>query len=412
MHLVRPHIGARHGLAVGRQRGQGTLDIALVHQAALRGGVGADGLFQRLGAVLAREAGPVLPAHLQIAQRLLGLLLALGDDAHKVADHHHGADAGDVGDGLLVHRFERVADEVAMVGPRIRRAHHAAVQHAGHAHVVHKHQLATDLGGDVHARHGLADHGVIGGGLGGRGVHQLQRGVRARQQRAVGHVARRVCSDLHHTGTHLQLIHRHAQPLCGLRHQPVARLRSGGAQGLGVDLDGCTRDGGALVGRAGGVAQHHIHLGQGHVQFFGHDLRECGADAGAQVYMAVERGHAAVVPHGDQYLHALGRVARDQSRLALDRGRRGRRVAHHQQHAVSRMEVSAGQGRVGAQGLDRAHALASRISTAARSTARMISTWVPQRHRLPDSSRRIAASSGSGSRSSKATAIITMPLRQ
>ena len=315
-------------------------------------------------------------------------------------------------DGLLVHRFERVADEVAMVRPRIRRAHHAAVQHAGHAHVVHKHQLAADLGGDVHALHGLADHGVIGGGLGGRGIHQLQRGVCAHQQRAVGHLVRWVCSDLHHPRAHLQLIHRHAQPLCGLRHQPVACLRGGGAQGLGVDLDGRTGDGGALVGRAGGVAQHHVHLGQRHIEFFGHDLRECGADAGAQVHMAVECGHAAVVPHGDQYLHALGRVARHQGGLALDGRWRGRRVAHHQQHALGGMEVGAGERAVGAQGWRRVHARASRISSAARSTARMISTCVPQRHRLPDSSRRTAASSGSGSRSSKATAIITMPFRQ
>ena len=299
-----------------------------------------------------------------------------------------------------------------MVGPRIRRAHHTAVQHAGHAHVVHKHQLAADLGGDVHARHGLADHGVIGGGLGGRGIHQLQRGVRARQQRAVRHLARRVCDALHHTRTHLQLIDRHAQALCGLRHQPVARLRGSGAQGLGVDLDGRARDGGALVGRARGVAQHHVYLRQRHVEFFGHDLRECGADAGAQVHMAVECGHAAVFPHGDQYLHALGRVARHQRGLALDGWRCGRRVAHHQQHTLGGMEVGAGERAVGAQGGSGAHAWASRINSAARSTARMISTCVPQRHRLPDSSRRTAASSGSGLRSSKATAIITMPLRQ
>ncbi len=413
MQLVGPDIGARHGLLGTGQRG---VHIALVHQAALGGGVCADGLGHGLGAVLAGKTGPGLPAHGQAALGLFGLFLALGDDAHEVADHHHSADARDMGDGGLVHRFERVADEVAMVGPGIGRAHHAAVQHAGHAHVVHENQLAADLGRYVHARHGLPDHGVVGCGLGGRGLGQLQRGVRAGQQFAIGELACRLGRHLHQAGPYLQRIGGHAQAHGSLGHQPVARLGRCRAQRLGVDLDRGAGNGGALVGRARGVAQHHVHPGQRHVELFGHDLRQRRADARAQVHMAVERGHAAVVPDGQQDLHALGRIAHHQGGLALGGRRRGRRLAHDQQHAVGAMEVGARERAVGAQrragrcGL--AHAGTPRSSTAARCTARMISTCVPQRHRLPESSRRMAASSGSGLRSSRATAIITMPLRQ
>ena len=91
------------------------------------------------------------------------MFYALGNDADKVAYDQQLADAGDVGDRGFVDRLERVADEFAMIGAGVGRAHHTAVQHAGHAHVVNKHQLAGGLGRYVNARRTSAHHTVIVG---------------------------------------------------------------------------------------------------------------------------------------------------------------------------------------------------------------------------------------------------------
>src|SRR5206468_11765673 len=61
----------------------------------------------------------------------------------------------------FVDRNQAGADERAGVDPGIGRAHHAAVQHAGYADVVHEGQLARGLGREVDAGHRLADNGVI-----------------------------------------------------------------------------------------------------------------------------------------------------------------------------------------------------------------------------------------------------------
>ena len=90
------------------------------------------------------------------------MLFAFGNDADKVANDQYLADAGNVGNRGFVHRLQRVADEVAMISPGVRRTHHTTVQHAGHAHIVHKHQLTSGLGRYVHARRTGADHAVIG----------------------------------------------------------------------------------------------------------------------------------------------------------------------------------------------------------------------------------------------------------
>jgi len=86
-------------------------------------------------------------------------------------------------------------------------------------------------------------------------------------------------------------------------------LGGGQSQRLGMDLQRGAGDGGALVGRPRGVAQHHVRRRHGHVEFFGHDLRPRGEDAGAQINVAIEAGDRAVVPHRQQQLGALGRVA-------------------------------------------------------------------------------------------------------
>ena len=157
MHLVGPDIVAVERL---RSAGQGTIHITIVHQRAPCRRVVAQGLGQ---IVHRRQARPGFPAHTQFAQRLLGMFFALGDDTDKVANDQYLADAGDVSNRVFVHRLQRIADEVTVVGAGVRRAHHTAVQHAGHAHVVNKHQLAGGLGRYVNARRTSAHHTVIVG---------------------------------------------------------------------------------------------------------------------------------------------------------------------------------------------------------------------------------------------------------
>ena len=180
--LVGPHIGARQTL---RRLGQCSVHIALVHQPALGGWVVAQGL---LNIAEFRQSGPVFPLHAQLAHGLLGLFFALGNHPHKITDHDHRTHTGDVRDGRLVHRRQRVADEVTMVSPGIRGPHHTPVQHAGHTHVVHKHLLTADLGGNVHPLHALADEAVLAGRLQRGRQRQSQRDVLCLQQLAIGAV--------------------------------------------------------------------------------------------------------------------------------------------------------------------------------------------------------------------------------
>ena len=296
-----------------------------------------------------------------------------------------------------------------MYSPWSAPAYGGAVQHARHAHVVHEHEFASKLGRNVDTRLPRADHAVVGGVLGPCLGVEPQHGALARDEVGIADVAVRRFGDAHHAIAHLQRIGRHAEPFGGACQQPCARLRGRQAQRLRMDLDRRTRDGRALVGRARGIAEHHAHAGHAKVEFLRHDLRERGLDAGAQVDVPVERGSAAIVPHGEQHFVAFDGVAGDEGRLALGRRRRGRRLAQHQQHAVGGEEFGARLRQVGAarHGSCRAH-----MRAAARCTASRISMCVPQRHRLPDSSLRMRASLACGSRASSAAACITMPLRQ
>ncbi|MNV44904.1 hypothetical protein D3C71_1366820 [compost metagenome] len=159
MHLVGPDVAAaqvRGGLRAGG------IHIAFFDQGPCLGGVGADGGGQIVELGCGRYG---LPAHLQRTHGGNGLFFTVGHHANEVALHHYLHVAGQMRDGLAVHVDQAMADEAAGVAPRMRRAHHAAVAHAGHAHVMHEAQFAGGFGGDVHARHALADDAVFAGGL-------------------------------------------------------------------------------------------------------------------------------------------------------------------------------------------------------------------------------------------------------
>ena len=256
------------------------------------------------------------------------MFFALGDDADKVADHHDGPNARDVRNRRFVDRLQRVADEVAVVRARIRRPDHAAVQHAGHAHIVHKSQLASGLGRNVDARRAGADQTVIFRRLDGGVQVQGQLNVLAGEQLGI----------VEWFG-----ILRRWGRWCRLGQQPSARLRRRRTQWQRMNLNRCAGDGRTLVRCARGVAQDHVDAVHANAEFFRHDLRQRRAQPCAQVDVTTQRSDAAVVPDGQQYFWTFGRIAADQRRLPFDGRRCWRWFARDQQHTASCMKVSAGE---------------------------------------------------------------------
>ena len=179
---------------------------------------------------------------------------------------------------------------------------------------MHINRLAADLGEQVESGHRLADHAVLSLGLGGRGQIQIQHHGLPSQQAGVRQAAAIAGAQLAVLCTDLSDVHTPA--LSRLGHQPGSGLRRGHPQRLGVGLQGTAGNRRPLVGRAGGVAQDHPHLGQRQIEFFGHDLGIGGGQPGAQIHMAGQRHGDAVIAQRQQQFGALGRVARHLRRLA------------------------------------------------------------------------------------------------
>ena len=231
----------------------------------------------------------------------------------------------------FVHRQQAGADKLAAVVPGIGRPHHPAVQHVRQAHIVYVGGFTGRLGRNIDAR--------------GAGAHQailrlrFQRRVAGNRQfdMTAGHqlgVAERLpLRAADHALLQRQLFHRRIEALRRLAQQPTARFGGGVAQRHGGDLQRGAGDGGALIRRAFGVAQHHSHLIHAQVQLFGDDLPERGAHAGAEIDMAVKGIDFAAAARGDKQPLLLGLQHR-----RLPFGHRPRRRLHavdDQQHAVA-----------------------------------------------------------------------------
>ncbi len=391
VHLIRPDIGARH---LHRRAGDGRRHVALVQQRARRRGLGPQ---RALRPVQVGQVGDVAPGYLELPCRLHGMFLALGHDPDEIADHHHGHHAGHVADGRLVHRDEAVGHEVAAVPSGIRRPHDPAMQHAGHPHVMHVDEFAGRLGRDIAPGHRNPDDAVIRGRLDGGLPIDAEPVALTRQEFAIAQMAVAIV-DADGAVRHGQILGRCVQRLCRPRDQEAARGRGSQAEGDGGDLDRLARDGRALVRHAPGMAEHHRHLVERDVEFFRDDLPQGRADAGAKVDMAVEGGDGPVLGHGDEDL----RVGSVRPVVLQDQERAG----GQQQGGFVELR----------QGGRRRHAAAPASGglswPAARRTARRISTWVPQRHRLYRSASRISGSVGAGLRSSSAFVVMIIPFRQ
>ena len=266
---------------------------------------------------------------------------------------------GNIAHRGFVDRDQAGADEVADIDAGIGRTNDAAMQHAGHAHVVDVHQFAGRLRRQIDARHRLADDGVGAGGLHRNIVRQFKADGFARDQFAIADAAIVLAAD--QAVFDDELFNRKLQPLRGARDQKLPRLRCGLAQRHGGDLDRFAGDRRALIGHERRIAQHDDDTRKGHVEFFGDDLPECGANAGAEIDMAVIGGDRSVGGDLDEGLELDG----------LD----GRGGTNDGQRALRPFAI-----------LGRCPALSSGVAPrttwpAARIAARMISICAPQRHR-------------------------------
>jgi hypothetical protein len=388
-----------------RRRRQGLPGVALVEHHPRRRRVGPQG---RPEVGQRRPRRQVGPGHGQLAHRQFGNEFVLGDHADEVADHHRRCDAVEMGDRRCVDAAQAASDEFPGVTAGIRRPHDSPMAHARQPEVVHVDGFAAHLGRQVQPRQRLADQALLVGRPQRRRQVQQQLDMAAGEQLGLAELPA-VCRT-QPARRELDRVGCHGQAFGGLRDQPGPRLRRRRPERRGVDLDRGAGDRRALVGAACGVAQHHLDaLGRQH-QLFGHQLPVGGRQPGAQVDMTGQQQHAAVVGERQQHLGAFGRVGGYGRGLARGRRGRRRRFAQHQQHPVGRT-----QRRPRAQGgqLHRAGVAACGwTATMACRAACRISSCVPQRHRLCDSSARTRCSLGCGSRASSATSVITMPLRQ
>ena len=258
----------------------------------------------------------------------------------------------------FIDRDQAVADEIADIDAGIGRTHDAAMQHAGHAHVVNVNQFAGRLRRQIDARHGLPDDGVGIGGLHGNIIGQFKLDGLARDQFAIADAAIILAAD--QAVFNDEILDRKFQPRRGTRDQKLPRLRRGLAQRHGGDLDRFARNRRALIGDERGIAEHDDDARKGHVEFLRDDLPERGADAGAEIDMAVIGGDRSVGGDPDEGLELDG----------LDGGG----GTNDGERALQPFAIL---GRVGR----RHHACASTARPAARIAARMISICAPQRHR-------------------------------
>ena len=270
--------------------------------------------------------------HQQFAHGLLGVFFALGHHAHKIALHHHRVDAGNMRDGLCFHAVQGVANEAATVGTGIRRAHHPTMQHAGHAHVVHINQIGEHLGRDVHARQALPHPLVLVWCFERRIALQVHFDDLVFQQLSPWQGGLLGVKQAPLFELHLGI--SHTPTLSGLVNQPKPGLGRCCTQWRSMHLDGCTGDGCALVGRHIGQAHHHLHLIRVGAQLLGHQLRQGGAQTGAQIDMTVQGRDAAVVPQRQHTLCALTGMAVDKRRLARCWGLCRQWWAHDPQNTV------------------------------------------------------------------------------
>ena len=182
MHLVRPDIGALHRLGrAAMAASTSPLSISVR---------GVDGW--------ARSAVSTSARSVSLASASSSPRAALPRESHSPRARRprrrnrrsdDGHEAGNVATEDSSTAIRLVPTNGPASTPAVGRAHHAAVQHAGQADVVHEGQLAGGLGRKIDARHRLADDGVVADGLDGDVVGKLEANRLAADQFAIADAA-------------------------------------------------------------------------------------------------------------------------------------------------------------------------------------------------------------------------------
>ena len=165
VHLVGPDIGALHRLCRRRQSRASTLPLSI----SVRG---VEGLARSAFSSCSRSGsvGDCLPAHLELrSAALIAFSSRSATTPTKSPIRTTATRPGISRTETFIDRNQAGADKGAGIDAGIGRAHHAAMQHAGHAHIVHVDEFAGRLGRQIDARHRLADDAV--------GADRLHRNV-------------------------------------------------------------------------------------------------------------------------------------------------------------------------------------------------------------------------------------------
>ncbi len=179
------------------------------------------------------------------------------------------------------------------------------MKHAGHADVMDVDQFAGRLGRKIDARHRLADDAIGVGRFHFDVIGEFKADGVVADQFAIADAAV-VPAD--QPILDRKLFQRKFEPFRGAREQKLPCLGCGLAQRHRRNLDGFACNRRALIGNARGIAQHHNDAGKGDVELFGNDLPEGGADAGAEIDVAVEGGDRTVRGDLDESLERVVRA--------------------------------------------------------------------------------------------------------
>ena len=286
---------------------------------------------------------------------------------------------------------------VSRIEASVGRSDDAAMQHAGHAHIVDKDEAARRLGGHVHARRRGADDAISAGFS--TGASSASASLILSPPISSPYARRRLSSMRGRTTPSSTMSASGATSRIrgGPRNEEAPGLRRGAPQRNCAELNALAGDCWTLIRRNASVAKDHRHPLESDIQFLRDDLRERRADARAEINVSVEGRYLPCRRDDHERRERFRRrlIERGLRRRRPDNGQRARRF-----QIVRPAETLRLQGH---------HA---RIMVAASRTAARISRCAPHRQRLKRKASRISESEGSGFASMSACAVMIMPLRQ
>ena len=261
------------------------------------------------------------------------------------------------------------------------------MQHSGKVDVVHEPRRPEHLVRKIEPRRRLADDPVR--------IRRTRRDLPRRfaiEKARVGElpVARPpsvIGRD--HAALHRHCGNRDAEPFGGGVDDDRPRLRAGVAQGRPRLLDRKTAGGDRFVGARPRNGGHHAHLIQCDIELVGDDLRQRRDDPLPDLDLA-------------------------RSHLDESRGAKTQPLVQPAVDLQAARQLRRRAGRFAGEPDREIHCVcvSTLAAAAARSTARTIRLWAPQRQRLRSSALRTSAALGCGTRASSAAALISIPAVQ